>query len=597
MTTMENDVPVLPVAESVSSPSKGEKADRPGRDTVESIVVAIILAFLFRGVVAEAFVIPTGSMAPTLQGRHMDVACPECGYQYRTGASIENSELGGPRGEVVRTRCPICRFSRELDKDHDPNQRSFNGDRILVSKFAYLVSEPKRWDVIVFKYPGDAKTPYIKRLVGLPGETIQIRHGDVHTQVTGSSAGEPRFQIARKPPAQVVNMLQLVDDTAHVGERLRQAQWPSRWQPAPGGRPSQRWQPISDPAAGVSPGQGFEVEAGSAISWLRYRHLIPRAVDWERIERGETSQLNGYQGQLITDYYAYNDSNPYAETTDWGGQCWVGDLAVEVDLRSTSGDGELLLDLVEGGSHYRCTVRLATGEAVLEIDGGRRGFAQGVGSGAAYANQRFGLTGVQPGQACRLRFANVDDELLLWVNDQVVKFDGPTTFESPREVVPRWSAHDPGDLAPVGVGARQARIEVERLKVLRDVYYRAVGPVEPYKDSEYDRALIGYGFDVNAVMANPASWSSTRLFAARRSVTFELAEDQFFPLGDNSPESRDARLWSEVSAEPGQMYPPPYVDRDLLIGRAVFIYWPHAWRWHTDWLPLIPNVGRMGRIL
>jgi len=43
------------------------------RETIESIVIAFVLAFLFRTFEAEAFVIPTGSMAPTLMGRHKDV--------------------------------------------------------------------------------------------------------------------------------------------------------------------------------------------------------------------------------------------------------------------------------------------------------------------------------------------------------------------------------------------------------------------------------------------------------------------------------------------------------------------------------------------
>ena len=57
------------------------------RETIESIALAVILAFLFRAFVAEAFVIPTGSMAPTLMGQHKDVQCPECGYWYQAGAS------------------------------------------------------------------------------------------------------------------------------------------------------------------------------------------------------------------------------------------------------------------------------------------------------------------------------------------------------------------------------------------------------------------------------------------------------------------------------------------------------------------------------
>ena len=126
--------------------------------------MAIILTLTFRTFLGENYQIPTGSMAPTLQGRHMDVVCPECDYQYRTGASMENEEDGVARGEVTVTTCPICRYRLELDKQHDLNQRSFGGDRIIVSKLAYLFQEPKRWDVFVFKYPGNPKINYIKRL-------------------------------------------------------------------------------------------------------------------------------------------------------------------------------------------------------------------------------------------------------------------------------------------------------------------------------------------------------------------------------------------------------------------------------------------------
>src|SRR5215510_3486023 len=52
------------------------------KDTIEAILVAFMLAFIFRAFVVEAFVIPTGSMAPTLLGAHMRFRCPDCGYQF-----------------------------------------------------------------------------------------------------------------------------------------------------------------------------------------------------------------------------------------------------------------------------------------------------------------------------------------------------------------------------------------------------------------------------------------------------------------------------------------------------------------------------------
>ena len=48
------------------------------RETIESIIIAIVLALMFRAYEAEAFIIPTGSMAPSLQGQHMDLECANC---------------------------------------------------------------------------------------------------------------------------------------------------------------------------------------------------------------------------------------------------------------------------------------------------------------------------------------------------------------------------------------------------------------------------------------------------------------------------------------------------------------------------------------
>src|SRR5438045_8830783 len=100
-------------------PAAADKSAPPDggwRETVESVAMAVILALLFRGFVAEAFVIPTGSMAPTLMGRHKDVQCPECGQWYQTGASSERSQDGGLTGAfVTTTTCPICRYTQRLD--------------------------------------------------------------------------------------------------------------------------------------------------------------------------------------------------------------------------------------------------------------------------------------------------------------------------------------------------------------------------------------------------------------------------------------------------------------------------------------------------
>src|SRR3954465_6143916 len=62
--------------------SSSNDSDGSIKETIEAILVAFILAFIFRGFVVEAFVIPTGSMAPTLLGAHMRFTCKECGYAF-----------------------------------------------------------------------------------------------------------------------------------------------------------------------------------------------------------------------------------------------------------------------------------------------------------------------------------------------------------------------------------------------------------------------------------------------------------------------------------------------------------------------------------
>lgn len=594
----------IPVPESRAADSQAvaDPTGRAVRETIESIAVAIILAFLFRGFVAEAFVIPTGSMAPTLQGRHMDVTCAKCGCPYRTGASGENEGLR----EVVETTCPICRYPMALDKNNDPNQASFNGDRILVSKFTYEVGDPKRWDVIVFKFPGNAKQNYIKRLIGLPNETVWVRHGDIYIgpNLEGKEAAED-FHIARKPAHKVRAMLQMVDDTRYRAAELVEAGWPERWgERSATGSPT--WRPQAE-------GHGFETATAPAgEAWLRYRHIVPRSVDWDDLRascqrRREEGTL---QGQLITDYYPYNDGAEIAgpEGSDWAhggrlgryrsgdfkaaGQHWVGDLAVECENIEVQGSqGAVLLDLVEGGVHYGCRIDVASGQAVLSIDGGRRTFA---GQDGAKAVNPKGVTKLCGPGCYDLRFANCDDQLLLWVNNRVVEFDGPTTYTPDWNVKPKWSPEDPADLEPVGLGADGVALRVDHLRVLRDVYYVAASYQTPAEDDYEELLYTGVREDyIAGVFADPKSWATTPLFDARReNVRFHLRPDEFFPCGDNSPQSRDARVWSQFG-DLQQPHPPPYVRRDLLTGKALLIYWPHSWRRP---IPMLPNFRRMGLI-
>jgi signal peptidase I len=568
-----------------AAPASGQvHYSRGTRETVESIIVAIILAFLFRSFVAEAFVIPTGSMAPTLQGKHKDVRCAKCNYPYRAGASIEDANASS----VVSTTCPNCRFTMELDFEN-LNHVSFTGDRILVSKFSYDLGQPKRWDVIVFKYPGNAKQNYIKRLVGLPDETLRIRHGDIYVKGPDDDA----FRIARKPEAKLLAMLQEVHNSDYVATELRNAGWPSRWQAWSADGEEPVWSEHPD-------GRGYAARGGAEKpAWLRYQHIVPYYEDWYELENGRGIPSAGQmQGQLITDFYAYNaysTDNGYGSRNGPGsfqpgslgqkpdhsvpGMHWVGDLAMECQVEVQGSEGNLLLKLVEGGVHFNCRIDVATGQAELSMEGGPGGFDGDSGSLVQHPTAQTRVRG--PG-TYTLRMANVDDEVWLWVNNRRVKFSSPTTYTAPKDLRPQWSPQEYGDLAPAGVGTQGVALDVKHLRILRDVYYVATRG-GPSSDQHYPR----YATEAEAasVFSDPRSWATSELFDwdAAGPVEFQNGADQFFPMGDNSPQSKDARLWEGN----------PWVERDLLTGKALLIYWPHAW---NRPVPFLPNFKRMGFI-
>jgi signal peptidase I len=160
------------------------------KDTIESIVIALVLAFVFRAFVVEAFVIPTGSMAPTLYGAHATIICEDCGYEFAYGLKDPDDKRGTEfvRGDNASAPCPNCNHvnrNLEVRDDSGSNSPPEKGDRILVLKWPFDLGgrglDPARWDVIVFKDPSDGTTNFIKRCAGLPNEVLAVIDGDVYT--------------------------------------------------------------------------------------------------------------------------------------------------------------------------------------------------------------------------------------------------------------------------------------------------------------------------------------------------------------------------------------------------------------------------------
>src|SRR5579859_4503193 len=152
------------------------------KETIESILVAFILAFVFRAFVVEAFVIPTGSMGPTLMGAHMRFDCKDCGYHFDVNYPVpDNVDIPAYGAQPTTYHCPNCGYP--VTPIRGTEVPVYFGDRILVLKYRYLFQEPEPFDVVVFKSPYE-KAPdpadpkysenYIKRLVARPLEAAMI---------------------------------------------------------------------------------------------------------------------------------------------------------------------------------------------------------------------------------------------------------------------------------------------------------------------------------------------------------------------------------------------------------------------------------------
>src|SRR5437660_2751125 len=88
--------------------TRPDPTDQPGpqavaglvRQTVEFLVVLSLSILLFRTFAAEAYIVPTGSMAPTLLGNHRELVCPNCSYRFAMGLDED--------GRAGRAVCPNC---------------------------------------------------------------------------------------------------------------------------------------------------------------------------------------------------------------------------------------------------------------------------------------------------------------------------------------------------------------------------------------------------------------------------------------------------------------------------------------------------------
>jgi signal peptidase I len=122
------------------------------------------------------------------------------------------------------------------------------------------------------------------------------------------------------------------------------------------------------------------------------------------------------------------------------------------------------------------------------------------------------------------------------------------------------------------------------LKIFRDLYYIAMKSQEREEMLDYKNLLRDLpSGNLNQLFSDPRLWHEFDNDNMAM-VDFNLKKDEFWAMGDNSAKSADSRTWGPV-------------PRDLLIGKAFFVYWPHSWNRFPGTrfpFPFFPNFSRMG---
>ena len=421
-------------------PSAASPRPRLARSAVrvlgESAIVALVLLALVRTWLIDFRAVDGSSMAETLLGPHVDIKCPDCGWNFAAG--VEGAESVG--------RPAVCSNCGSTGASID-TATSRTGDGVLIARAGFLFRQPRRWEVVAFRAPNDLGQVCVKRVAGLPGERIEILDGDVYAD----------GQIIRKSLAEQRALAITVHHdgfrpAAADAEMCWQAAAGSQWQMIPAGflfRPSHGREGAprrhGDAEEGVGNGEKTERGAGESLQsgepdssfliphssfqpdWLTYHHV----------------RRNGSSGRVeeaaVVDVYGYNQTFPVRDVHP------VRDLSLCLQL-TAAGEGTLYLRGGDGVQDFVCRVS-ADGHADLFQNGKH----------VEESDKTTSLCG-----APRLvEFSLVDRQCLLAV-------DGRVLFAHPFD---RRPTDAPTTTRPFAMASDGLSLRVEGVHVCRDVYY------------------------------------------------------------------------------------------------------------------------------
>jgi signal peptidase I len=532
------------MAVSTVSPAITGPRANPLRTTIELVACLVILVSLFRTYLAGGYMIETGSMAPCLLGKHRPVVCPSCHFSFAVDGT----------GKPARAVCPNC-GKMGISVEGLPEN---DGDHLLVHRGMYELRAPRRWEVIVFQNPNKPEQAYVKRLVGLPGESVQIKGGDVYVadeiQVKDYAAQRglriPVYDHDFRPP----------DDDPDWRPRWVIEQPEGHWR-ASGGK--FRFTPSKAPSS-------------DQLEWVRYRHWIRQGgshstsvplANWpeslEHLQGGlaplhydADGEILVYRGALplelrdrllkglgdsesrkaIEQLYDMSHIAPIFDDYgyNWGGdprrRNEIRDLMLSIDVQLSEGQGQFVLAVTDGTEEFQCVFdRDARQVRLVESRTGR-------------TLESVALNDSIYSKPVQVEVSLMDRQVLL-------ALDGKLAFEPWRYPAP--SERGPTPWIPVRFGAQGASVEISSLKLFRDVYY---------SDAFKRRAI---------------------------NRPDQLKSNEYFVLGDNSPVSQDSRSWTETTV----------LTKELFLGKPLVVHLPSRKKriqiggWQTE--IRIPEFSRM----
>jgi signal peptidase I len=253
-----------------------------------------------------------------------------------------------------------------------------------------------------------------------------------------------------------------------------------------------------------------------------------------------------------------------------GNKHWVGDLMIDCEVTVDKAEGQLVFELSRGTDRFRAFFDLASGDCTLKR------IARHTGKDApaddAGEELRTAHTDLKKPGTYQVRFANVDQRLLVWVDKSLPFGDEGVPYPAPQ--VPGPHAND---LEPASIGVRGAGVTVGKLQLYRDTYYTQMLTKKAKDEPGMSKPEVatpanpeGYhgGEDVYPSVSDwtdPSAWGELQSLKPR---TLYVQPGHYLCMGDNSPHSSDGRAWG-------------LVPERLMLGRALVVYYPF-WPFGTN---------------